>query len=450
MITNNFTEINIKRGIGSYFPILISLGITLYGFYLFLQTITDNRFAIFITIAFLAVVIIYVESHRASLLAEYLSAKLKKRVRASVSIPYIGFVMAFAVTGVFVALDTWGALQASDSIERMLIDGIVKNSEKYKIENQKAKSGVNASKEYQAQLREWRNAKNSHYDGCNNSWRVPKYRTRNQQCKDKFTETAPVKFTSTAGTIPIKIYEDMEKEAKAEIEGYKVFFFWGFLAFSILLNYFAVSSFFTQYRKKKNDLNDDVIAELENELLALEALEIKKLQQQTEVNKESKEKKDVIDVELLRATEHVSIAKRATSLDARRSLAFRVANRENYTDMDNSKSGFIVTSSKTKTVKDKDGHDRHDEHLQTEQKKLLLKSFEDSEISIIRILFKDYTLVRYDQLETRDKIVKQLHKKGYGKISDLNTKMSLLYSKLLQQNLIYKKIAYYSNVDIIE
>jgi len=140
--TANFTEIEVKRGIGSYFPIFISLGITLYRFYLFLQTIIiDNPFALYATVGFLGVVILYIESHRASLLAEFLSSKLMKRVIDSVKVSYVGFMMAFFTTGVFVALDKWGALQGADSVERMLIEGIVKHSEQYKIEDAKAKSG---------------------------------------------------------------------------------------------------------------------------------------------------------------------------------------------------------------------------------------------------------------------------------------------------------------------
>jgi hypothetical protein len=286
--TANFTEIEVKRGIGSYFPIFISLGITLYGFYLFLETIIiDNPFALYATVGFLGVVILYIESHRASLLAEFLSSKLMKRVIDSVKVSYVGFMMALFTTGVFVALDTWGALQGADSVERMLVEGIVKHSEQYKIEDAKAKSGVNEAKEYQQQLREWREAKSEHYQGCNDSWRVPTYRTKNQQCKDKFTEAKPTEVKSGGGVIEVTTYEAMEAKAKEQVEGYRVFFFWGFLAFSILLNYFAVASFFTQYRKKRNKLNDDVILELHNQIMALEALEVKKLQKQTEVRKKT-------------------------------------------------------------------------------------------------------------------------------------------------------------------
>jgi hypothetical protein len=50
----------------------------------------------------------------------------------------------------------------------------------------------------------------------------------------------------------------------------------------------------------------------------------------------------VIDVELEKAGEYVSIAKRATTLDNRRQIAHKIANNEDYTDMDNAKSGFVV------------------------------------------------------------------------------------------------------------
>jgi hypothetical protein len=466
--TANFTEIEVKRGIGSYFPIAVSLGITLYGFYLFLQTIIiDNPFAIYATVAFLGVVIIYIESHRANLLAEYLSAKLKKRVRDSVAIPYIGFVMAFAVTGVFVALDTWGALQGADSVERMLIEGIVKHSEQYKIEEAKAKSGVNEAKEYQQQLREWREAKNTHYQGCNDAWRVPTYRTKNQQCKDKFTEVKPVAVTGGSGVIPIATYEAMEAKAKADIEGYRVFFFWGFLAFSILLNYFAVSSFFTQYRKKRNNLNDDVVAELNNQLMALEALEIKKLQKQTEVKKETQEKKDFIDVELEKAGEYVSIAKRSTTLNNRRLLVNKIANKEDYTDMQDSKAGFVLNpfgdesnnnhsvkpNGYNQTVKPKEEKEAKNSNNDSSVNQTVITErltdrldsslFTDVELELITILWDGNNVKAHDSLVTRKEVLKVI---GDTKI---NTNLLRdLYKKLLKHDYIYKRVGYFAKVEL--
>lgn len=335
---NDLTSIEVQRGIGSYFPILISLGVTLYGFYLFLQTIIDTQYVIYGTLVFLGVLLVYIEHHRAGLIADWLGSRLEKLVNKLATIPTIGFMVGIAITVLFIALDTWGAMQSADSIERMLVNGIVKNSEQYKIEDAKAKSGVNEAKAYQEQLREWRTAKSEHYNGCDASWRVPTYRTKNQQCKDKFTEVKPTAVNSTGGTIAIDVYERMEAKAKADVAGYRKMFFWVFLGFSILLNYFAMASLFNQYRKKRKELTVEVIDELTDRMELMNAEKINKLSLSTQAQKQKLEEKNIIDVEIEKETYNITIAKRAKALMRKKEIPLKIMNNENI--MEQKKAGF--------------------------------------------------------------------------------------------------------------
>jgi len=339
---NDLTAIEVQRGIGSYFPIFVSLGITLYGFFLFLQTIVDTEYVIYGTLAFLGVLLIYIEHHRADLIADFLGSRLEKLINSLATIPNIGLMVGIAITVLFIALDTWGAMQSADSIERMLVDGIVKHSEQYKIEEAKAKSGVNKAKAYQKQLSEWRKAKREHYNGCNQSWRVPKYRTKNQQCKDKFTESKPTAVNSTGGTIAISTYNEMEAKAKEEVAGYRKMFFWVFLGFSILLNYFAMASLFNQYRKKRKELTPETIDELADRLELMNAEKINKLSMSTQAQKQKLEEKNIIDVEIEKETYNIVIAKRAKALTRKREIPLKIMNNENI--MEQKKAGFVATS----------------------------------------------------------------------------------------------------------
>ena len=338
---NDLTDIEVQRGIGSYFPIFVSLGITLYGFYLFLQTIVESQIVIYSTLAFLGILLVYIEQHRAGLIADFLGSKLEKLVNKLATIPTIGLMVGMAITVLFIALDTWGAMQSADSIERMLVDGIVKHSEQYKIENAKAKSGVNEAKEYQSELKDWRTAKSEHYNGCNTSWIVPKYRTKNQQCKDKFTEAKPTAVKSTGGTIAIETYNEMEDKAKVEVAGYRKMFFWVFLGFSILLNYFAMASLFNQYRKKRKELTVEMIEELSDRLELMNAEKINKISLSTQAQKQKLEEKNIIDVEIEKETYNIVIAKRAKALMRKKEIPLKIMNNQNI--MENKKAGFVAT-----------------------------------------------------------------------------------------------------------
>lgn len=351
---NDLTSIEVQRGIGSYFPVFVSLGITSYGFYLFLQTIVESNLIIYGTLIFLGVLLLYIEYHRAFLVSDYLSSKLEKRVNKLATIPSVGIMVASAVTVLFVALDTWGAMQSADSIERMLVEGIVKHSEQYKIEDAKAKSGVNEAKAYQQQLREWRRAKSEHYKGCDASWRVPTYRTRNQNCKDKFTETKPAAVASTGGTISINTYEKMEAKAKEDVAGYRKIFFWVFLGFSILLNYFAMASFFNKYRKKQKELTPDIIDELCDRVELMNAEKINKLSLSTKAQQGKLKEKNIIDVEIEKETYNIALAKKAKALMRKKEIPLNIMNDESI--MEQKKAGFVVNPFTEKQSEELDFH----------------------------------------------------------------------------------------------
>lgn len=463
---NDLTSIEVQRGIGSYFPIFVSLGITLYGFYLFLQTIVDNQYVIYGTLAFLGVLLIYIEHHRAGLISDWLGSRLEKLVNKLATIPTVGFMVSMAITVLFIALDTWGAMQSADSIERMLVNGIVKHSEQYKIEEAKAKSGVNEAKAYQEQLREWRTAKSEYYAGCNQSWRVPTYRTKNQQCKDKFNEAKPTAVTSTGGIIAVGTYNAMEATAKKEVAGYRKMFFWVFLGFSILLNYFAMASLFNQYRKKRKELTPEVVDELTDRMELMNAEKINKLSLSTKAQKQKLEEKNIIDVEIEKETYNIAIAKRAKALTRKREIPLKIMNNEQI--MEQKKAGFVFNpfGDNNESVKRSD----HKEPLNEEQgnspqntqplnesvitdrkeneplngvvKRMDLKNYSDGDLELIDLLWKQSTVKRNDQLETRDNILKVI---GDNKNNTL--RLRNLYKKLLADKYIYKRVGYFSNID---
>jgi len=336
---NDLTAIEVQRGIGSYFPIFISLGITLYGFFLFLNTIIDTEYVIYGTLIFLGTLLIYIEHHRAKLFADFLGSRLEKLVNKSITIPNIGLMVAVGITVLFIALDTWGSMQSADSIERMLLSGIVKNSEQYKIEEAKAKNGAIEADQYTANMKVWRASKATHNSDCNKAWKLPTYRTKNGQCRDKFTEAEPTKATAS-GTIPIDIYNKMEDKAKIEVAGYRKMFFFVFLGFSILLNYFAMASLFNQYRAKRKELTPEMIDELTDRMELMNAEKLNKVAMSTKTQKQKYEEKNIIDVAIEEETYNIVIAKRAKALHRKKEIPLKIMNNENL--IEHKKAGKVI------------------------------------------------------------------------------------------------------------
>ncbi len=116
-------------------------------------------------------------------------------------------------------------------------------------------------------------------------------------------------------------------------------FFWVFLGFSILLNYFAMATLFNQYRKKRKELTPEIIDELTNRMELMNAEKINKISMCTKAQKQKLEEKNIIDVEIEKETYNIVIAKRAKALTRKREIPLKIMNNQNI--MEQQKAGFV-------------------------------------------------------------------------------------------------------------
>ncbi len=348
----------------------------------------------------------------------------------------------------------------------MLVSGIVKSSEEYKIEKAKAQSGANEAKAYQEQLRAWRKAKSEHYAQCNQAWRVPKYRTRNQQCKDKFSEPRPTEIKNSSGVIAVSTYEAMESKAKEEVAGYRKMFFWVFLGFSILLNYFAMATLFNQYRRKRKELTPEIIDELTDRMELMNAEKINKISMSTKAQKQKLEEKNIIDVEIEKETYNIVIAKRAKALTRKKEIPLKIMNNESI--MEQQKAGFahnpfykdnqsvkpngynqtVNHSVKPKEEKEPIKQTPNQSVNQTVITEQLTERFNQSlftkeELKLITILWGNGKVKPHDALVTRKEVLETI---GDTKVN--TTLLRNLYKKLLEYNYIYKRVGYFAKVEL--
>jgi len=367
---NSLEEIEVERGIGSYFPIFISLGITLYGMYLFLSTITPNTNIIYSTLAFMGILILFIEAHRTDLLKDYLSSKLSKEIHTELKISNFALFMSGVITMLFISLDLWGALQSSDKIERLLVVGIVENSKEYKILDDKAKSGVEANKIYSERLALYNKAKKEHYKDCNKRWKLPKYRTHNASCKDKFKQVPPNQSDIKVSTsISSEDYKALSNKAKLTIQGYRDIFFYVFFGFSLLLNYFAVSTLINQYRYKLKELTEDVSQELLHRYELLHNEKINKLKESTKIQQEKTHEKSMIDVMMESLIYDIRLAKDYKALESMKQIPIAITSNE----YANNRGGFIDLSKNIdQSVNDQSVPNRLDTSLFSEDENKLI------------------------------------------------------------------------------
>jgi len=72
-----------------------------------------------------------------------------------------------------------------------------------------------------------------------------------------------------------------------------------------------------------------------------------------------------------------------------------------------------------------------------------LKNYSPDDLELIDLLWKQATVKRNDQLETRDNVIKVI---GDNKNNTL--RLRNLYKKLLADDYIYKRVGYFSNVEV--
>jgi len=72
-----------------------------------------------------------------------------------------------------------------------------------------------------------------------------------------------------------------------------------------------------------------------------------------------------------------------------------------------------------------------------------LKNYSPDDLELIDLLWKQATVKRDDQLETRDNVLKVI---GDNKNNTL--RLRNLYKKLLDDNYIYKRVGYFSKVEV--
>ena len=429
---NNLTEIRIDRSIFSYFPIFISLGITLFGLYGFIVGLTTNDIIIYSGLTFAGSLILYIESQRTNLLADYYSSLLEKNLNDKVKKSFFSFTMAIIFTFTFIGLDMFGANSMSIYVKSTMVENKVINSKAYKLADKEAKNGTRLQDIYLKELEEWRKAQRMNNFSCAS---LPKnYVTKKLKCKKDWYNNNPKpkkKDIKSSGDVSSSVYKNLENEAKKSYSKYDEYFYYAFFILSLLLNYLAVSNVFNQYRAKYRELSPEMIEVLRDRYKSMNLAKINKMKRSNEAIDESLDKSYNIDVEIERTNYLLSINKKQMVLSNRKKAVNNILNKSEYIETyPTNKAGFINVSNTKQYIPN--GNNTIDYSL-----------FDNNEIELINLLFDNGNIPIGGQLVKRDIVLDTV---GHNKLNA--NRLRDLYSKLMERDYIYKKVAYFSKITV--
>jgi len=157
----------------------------------------------------------------------------------------LSLIMTLAVVIAILMIDLLGAYSTGIMVETAIKKDSVTNSLDFEIleKNKKAEAITNSLTAYQKALNSFNTRKKDHILACNKSWKTPKYRTKNGECLDKFTEEVPKKKDFTVSAIIKKSdIEKIEKENSNFFVKNVFYFIFGIMGLILgVLNYFALS-----------------------------------------------------------------------------------------------------------------------------------------------------------------------------------------------------------------
>jgi len=430
---NNLTEIRVQRGVIGYFPIFISLGITLFGLFGFIAGLTTNQLYIYLGLAFAGALILFIESQRTNLLVDYYSSKLEEFVNDEATKPVFGLFVALVFTGVFIGLDMFGANSMSIYVKQQMVENKVVNSKAYQLAEKEAKNGTKLQNIHLDQMKDWRKAQKMAMFTCE---RMPKnYVTRKMQCRKEWNKNNPIpkmKDIKSSGDVGFGDFSKMESEAKSDLNHYDEYFYYAFFILSLLLNYLAVSSIFNQYRAKSKELNSDMIEVLKDRFEAMQTEKLNKMRGSNHaIESKLKEFYD-ISVELEKEDYNLTISRRNNVLNHRRNTINNIEYVEAYPSAKAGKLDLGKESQKdiyNESVKPNGYNQGIDFNL-----------FDLQEQELVRLLWGDVNQVG-DSLTTRNKVLESI---GNTKINTI--RLRDLYKKLMELDYIYKKVGYFAKV----
>jgi hypothetical protein len=364
-------------------------------------------------------------------------------------------ILALSFMSVF---DIVGSFSTANYVEAKYQEFRATNSKEYELLESNAKNGQSELSIYSQELAVWQQDKKDAYQVCNEKWRgwKAKYKAK---CKNEWENQHPKPIKPNAsGSVSVSDYKSVKEDTNSDFLSEYIFYIILFLslALTMLLQYTTISEIQNNKDEIDQSLTSMVIGILQDRLKELEANMVQHETKRNELISSGDKEEKKLNRDFEKRGKAISLISMQKAVDARGKTVERIANNETMPTTIK-KAGFVYNpfneSVSNQAVKRNNQTEplngEHENRAETNQplndsvKRIDLKRYSNSDLELIDLLWKHSTVKRNEQLETRDNVLKII---GDNKNNTL--RLRNLYKKLLADKYIYKKVSYFSDVDL--
>ncbi|CAA6801053.1 MAG: Unknown protein [uncultured Sulfurovum sp.] len=272
---------------------VISGIVSVFGLYPLVASFFKSETALYLTIGGFIGLLILIDSIKRNTLSRYYNSKLKNiilasRVRGSylnISIMSIIFVLL---------IDGSGAWLTGVSGAKYYTENKTTNSEEYKPLQANAESGTANKQIYLTLKSDYNSLRAEAVSTCNQKWSVPRYRTKNSQCVDKWdaNNKAPSQeLLSQKSEVSTADYKNIADENRGFLDEYlQYIIFTVLILLTGLLQYLTISEIKEDYEDLEDSLTANRISNLQTALATAQDIE-EQHEKTTFENKEDMQRK---------------------------------------------------------------------------------------------------------------------------------------------------------------
>jgi len=428
--------------------------------------------------AFIAILIV-ADTFKRGALSRFYNSIIRKQITEKGKVLKLQLGVFFLALSFMVMFDFIGSFSTANFIEQKYQDYRATSSKEYSLLQDNADNAKADKILYSQELSTWKEDKATAYQNCNDKWKgwKAKYKaTCKNEWDDKPKNAKPINPNSST-SVKVEDYKEMKEGVNDDFLSRNIYNIVLFLsmALTLLLQYTTISEIQDERDEIDEMLTPQLTGTLNDRLLILETNAVDHEAERNELIRTSDQAHKTEERKFEELGEGMKVISLQKATVARGHTLQRIANNE-YVPKEDAKAGFaynpfgdneaVKRSSKqplNETEKREPLNGEYEKRGQNTQplnesvitdkketeplngvvKRIELKNYSHSDLELIDLLWKQATVKRNDQLETRDNVIKVI---GDNKNNTL--RLRNLYKKLLKDDYIYKRVGYFAKVEL--
>jgi len=273
-VLNNF-QISSKPTPKSVSALFFSGLISTFGIYSILLSVGIAGTNLYKAIGIFVIILIVADTFKRGALARYLNSITRNNILGNVKTRKAQLVISLLALSFMFVFDVVGSVSTANYVEQQYKSFRATNSTEYKLLKENAESGAESTKLYIQLKKQYQKDEAKAIASCNKSWRVPKYRTKNNECIREWRATHKEPNQSEIKTnknVNIDDYKAIKEKNTDDFLSQNMFMIILFLslALTMLLQYTTLSEILEAHEDIDETLSPEVIGILQDRIRELE------------------------------------------------------------------------------------------------------------------------------------------------------------------------------------